>query len=425
MSHNQTILYIDYSSLIIPEKRRRQLNGACRFAKARGWDVDILDCGKFQPSELSSILALRKPVGCIDDCSDDRHHLPPRLFGSVPVIYLDPPKRLPWQGARTVVCDNAAIARMAFRELSSGLPPAYAVIGFFEPRQWARERVDAFRAICQKAGKPCIVFSYVRGEDEDARIARLARWVASLPQHCAVFAVNDPAAREAALAFRAAGRHLPRTATLVGADAMAQPRRDEPYQPFSSVKIDFELAGYLAARALGEMVSRRVAEEAESQGNKGGSLSRKATLRPRSGHLSGEAALIGGDGAAVASFGPLLVERRESTRGFGRREPGILRAVDMIRAEACDGLTAAKLAARFPGSRNLFERRFREAMGRSILDEIIAIRLEKVIALLARPEVPIGAIAAFCGFSSDIALRKLFRSRTGISMRQWRANHLR
>lgn len=384
MSHNQTILYIDYSSLIIPEKRRRQLNGACRFAKARGWDVDILDCGKFQPSELSSILALRKPVGCIDDCSDDRHHLPPRLFGAVPVIYLDPPKRLPWQGARTVVCDNAAIARMAFRELSSGLPPAYAVIGFFEPRQWARERVDAFRAICQKAGKPCIVFSYVRGEDEDARIARLARWVASLPQHCAVFAVNDPAAREAALAFRAAGRHLPRTATLVGADAMAQPRRDEPYQPFSSVKIDFELAGYLAAKMI-----------------------------------------EGGDGAAVASFGPLLVERRESTRGFGRREPGILRAVDMIRAEACDGLTAAKLAARFPGSRNLFERRFREAMGRSVLDEIIAIRLEKVIALLARPEVPIGAIAAFCGFSSDIALRKLFRSRTGISMRQWRANHLR
>ena len=376
-----TILYIDNLPLVIRGKRRRQLDGIGRFAKARGWTVVTLSCEDFKASELPGILARLRPVGCIDDCSDGQHCLPPRLFGAVPVIYLDPPRHLPWPGARAVVCDNAAVARRAFRELSSGLPPCYAVIGFFEPRQWARERVSSFRALCREAGKPCTVFPYKAGEGEKARIGRLARWISSLPLHCAVFAVNDPAAREAALAFQAADRSVPRTATLVGVDALWPPSQGTPCPSFSSVRADFELAGYLAAR------------------------------------------MIEGDGRA-ATFGPLLVERRESTRGFGRREPGILRAVDMIRAEACDGLTAAALAARFPGSRNLFERRFREAMGRSVLNEILEVRLEKALALLSRPDFPIGAVASFCGFSSDIALRKLFRSRMGVSMRLWRARHL-
>ena len=121
-----------------------------------------------------------------------------------------------------------------------------------------------------------------------------------------------------------------------------------------------------------------------------------------------------------ATFGPLLVERRKSTRGRGRREPWVLESVDMIRREACDGLSAEALARRFPVSRNLFERRFREAMGHSVLDEIIHVRMQRVFDLLARPDFPIGAIADFSGFGCGYGLRKLFRSRTGMSLREWR-----
>jgi transcriptional regulator GlxA family with amidase domain len=120
----------------------------------------------------------------------------------------------------------------------------------------------------------------------------------------------------------------------------------------------------------------------------------------------------------------LLVERRVSTRGRGRREPYILKAVETIRAKACDGLTAAKLASRFSGSRHLFEMRFREAMGHSVLEEILQVRLERVLELLARRDVPIGAIATFCGFRTDGELRKLFLSRFHVSMREWRRTRL-
>jgi LacI family transcriptional regulator len=98
----------------------------------------------------------------------------------------------------------------------------------------------------------------------------------------------------------------------------------------------------------------------------------------------------------------------------------VLEAVEIIRREACNGLTPAKLAARLPGSRSLLDLRFREAMGHSVMDEILHVRLERVFDLLRRLEMPISAIADFSGFGSLRALDKLFRSRFGCSLREWR-----
>ena len=167
----------------------------------------------------------------------------------------------------------------------------------------------------------------------------------------------------------------------------------------SSIQIDFERMGYVAARMLLENVLGK-------------------------GNLSGKAALnvADGNGKAVA-IGPMLVVRRRSTGGRGRQESLILKAVEMIRREAADGLTAGGLAARFPGSRRHFERRFREAMGHSVFDEILHVRIEKAMALLSRRDIAIGAIYFQCGFGSESDLRTHFHKLTGISLRQWRRDH--
>ncbi|MBR1837711.1 MAG: helix-turn-helix domain-containing protein, partial [Kiritimatiellae bacterium] len=128
--------------------------------------------------------------------------------------------------------------------------------------------------------------------------------------------------------------------------------------------------------------------------------------------------------ARDVTFGPLMVVRRASTGGRGRHERYVLDAAEMIRREACEGLGAAALAARFPVSRKHFERRFREAIGHSVLDEILNIRLESVTAYLLRRDVAVGAIAGLCGFGSEIELRRLFRRRFGHSMTQWRVRNL-
>ncbi len=382
-----TVLYLDFEDGV--EIHRRQLDGIRRFAKARGWAVATLPCGVVAPPGVPDAIRRIAPVGCVVGCTFWYRVMPPNAFGNVPVVYLNPPVKLRRRQAAAVVCDNDAVARTAFRELSSGLPPAYAVVPEPTSLFWVRERTKAFCALCRDAGVPCHVFATRRGEDATSRAARLSMWVAALPSHCAVFAVNDLTAAEVAHAFRAAVRAVPRTATLVGADALDVSTHDGASPPLSSVRIDFEQAGYLAARLLSETMASHV-----TQG---------MTVR----------------------FGPLLVERRESTRGRGQRTRHILQAVETIRREACDGLTAASLAARFPESRKLFERRFREAMGHSVLDEILAIRMKRAVDLLSRPDIAIGAIYFRCGFASDRELRDMFRARMGVSMRQWRSDHLR
>lgn len=402
---DRRILYIGYDphyALL----RRRRFAGIQRCAKAQGWRVETLSPEEATPERVREELTRMRTVGCVVECWLARSNLPPKLFGSVPVVYFNPPERREWRGAASVECDEAAVGQAAFEELSASLPPSYAVVAEGPTRHspWARERVAAFLDCCRKACKDCLVFPERNGEDESNRIARIGRWAAALPLHCAIFAVNDIAAATVADAVAAAGRSLPRSATLVGVDAAEVPEDGIPASPISSVKLDFELSGYLAAKMIAEMLGTSATH---------GTSATRPRVRPSC--PRGPSSPID-----AAVFGPLFVERRQSTRGRGRREPWVLEAVDAIRREACDALTAATLAKRFPVSRKLFELRFREAIGHSVLNEILHVRMERVFDLLARRDFPIGAIADFCGFDSARELRSLFRKRMGTSMREWR-----
>ena len=174
----------------------------------------------------------------------------------------------------------------------------YAAVGFMRPHEWSRERIRAFAELVRSQGAECRVLEARRGEGIASYAARIRRWVRTLPNGCAVFAVQGPTARHVAAAARAARRDIPGDMTLlstVGVEKWSIP----PPPGISLVQFDYERIGYLTARAL---------------------------------------------------------------------------------------------AARFPGSRRLFEMRFREAMGHSVLDEILHVRMEKAFTLLAKTGTAIGAI---------------------------------
>ena len=380
---NATLLYLDTDSdgLI----QAATLAGVRRCAQSLRWNVVRVPPEDSSPDHLRSLFDEHRPVaGCIVECSDGRRDLPPRVFGSVPFVYMHAdPSLYGGRGVR-VGYDDAAIAEAAFRELSAGLPAAFAVVPFDWPpgrRGWSLRRERAFAALAAKSGKPFFRLPWKR-EAKGQREARLVRWLSTLPRHTAIFAVGDMAAIETAAAARLCHRSIPRELTLLGVDS--KPALCEASRPtLSSIQIDHELAGYIAAKAVAEAGDRATAPH-------------EIDVRP------------------------LLALRRESTGGSGRRVPFVLEAVEIIRREACDGLTAAALARRFRCSRPLFDRRFREAVGHSALEEILHVRLEKAFTLLARTDTPVGAVADFCGFRSNIALHWLFKKRTGMSMSEWR-----
>ena len=377
MATTSKIIYVNFNECDGAGIFRRRLDGIRRYAKALGIEVATLgrnDCGI---EEVSSALSCLRPAGCIVEPP----FLHPRFFRKFPTIFFDVPHMPKWRGVSAGVrCDEAAVAEAAYRELAAGVPPVFAVVSrwmFFHT--WPAERIDAFLECCRKDGRECLVLDGKRGESEEAFRTRLGAWVTTLPRRCAIFAVNDCIAVDVADALSAAHRFMPHDATLIGANA-ADPADSAARHGISSVEIDFELSGYLAAKAL---------------------LERKAT----------------------PTFGPLLVARRKSTRGGGRRAPFVMEAVDMIRREACDGLTAAEVVERSGVTKSLFTLRFREAMGHSVRAEIEQVRLERVFTLLAETDTPLGVIADMCGFGSEVELRQIFRKRVKTSMKEWRALH--
>ncbi len=359
-----------------------KLAGIRRYAKMRGWKVVVLSEEESRPARLESALLGLVPTGVIVEATAAHRDLPPRFFRKIPAVYLDCARSLYGGRISKVVHEGVATTHMAFRELSSNRPQAYALVGYVERRFWSDIRERAFRSLVRETGRRCISFTR-RDESAEVRAKRLASWVRRLPPKTAVFAVNDNTAAEVVAACGACGKSIPADMTLLGVDNLESVCEDGETQ-ISSVQVDFERAGYFAAKMLDDIVSGR-------------------SVPPVTG-----------------SFGPFMVVRRESTRGFGRREQRILPVVELIRREACSGLTAREAMKGIKGSRRLFEIRFREAMGHSVLDEILNIRLEQVCHLLSATDTPIGAIAALSGFRTDIALSKLFHRRFGTSLLAWR-----
>ena len=399
------------------EVGNEKLDGARRHADALGWNlVPLIPDGGISAAFVRSAVSRLHPAGCIVDCSGGYEVPPQRLFGALPVVYLDVPAGIRGAAAgRTVSVDDAAVALAAFRELTAGRPVAVAAVEAKGLPPWSRIRSDSFLVLASKKGLPYRVFHARRKEAESERAARLAAWLSALPRPCGVFAANDTTGSEVTAACRALRLHVPREIALVGVDNI-EARSNAPEAPFTSIRLDFERMGYLAAKALGEEMD--IVHKSPSDNCPQIANGKSDVIFGTCGHLS----QLQIENNVV---GPLMVVRRKSTSGRGRHEPRIAEAVAMIRREACEGLTVAALAARFPGSRRLFDIRFREAMGHSALDEILHVRLERVCELLAGTDTPVTAVGDFCGFDRYQTLDKLFRQRFKMSMRQWRLRNSR
>lgn len=356
-----------------------------RYARLFGLGVEPVPRAEATPAAIRRTLARTKPVGCIVSHSDSPMLLPAGIFHRVPVVHLEPKAESTRAGICSVVLDNGAIGEMAFRELDVGRPAAIALARYAEPLEYSDTRAGRFLALAGKKRLDVIQVALPYFHAANAAEPELSSWATSLPRGAAIFAISDPIAFRVAKALEAAHRAIPREVRILGVDNTAG--RDPLSDRLSSVELDFEHEGWLAARMLCDLASGRI------------------------------------HAPATATFGPRMVIRRDSTRAFRRRTPFVSEAVGIIRREACDGLTAEALAARFPCARALFDLRFREAMGHSAYEEILHVRLAQVDTLLTRTDTRIGAIAAMCGFETDHALRCLFRKRTGKSMREWRELH--
>jgi len=83
-------------------------------------------------------------------------------------------------------------------------------------------------------------------------------------------------------------------------------------------------------------------------------------------------------------------------------------------------LTVGALARQLPTTRRSLERRFHDALGHTIHEEITRCRLERAKRLLAKTDLSVKEVAAAAGFSSTDNMGRTFQRLEGVSPREHR-----
>ncbi|MBR2837612.1 MAG: substrate-binding domain-containing protein [Kiritimatiellae bacterium] len=306
----------------------------------------------------------------------------------IPFVGIDLPvdgRRLAGGRMRCVLVsvDSESIGRRAAQYLAgAGEYASFGSVGAFSDRTWSRDRCAFFARELRRIGRRRV--SNFRGDvrrDGDALIA----WLRSLRKPSAVFASNDYCAAIVLKACMKGGLRVPDDMSVLGVD-------DDPVfcihtrPTLSSLRPDFEEEGFVAARALANLMA-------------GGSVAERRIV-------------VGGEVALTA---------RMSTAPCSPAGKIVRRADELIAERACNGLTADMLAGALGISRRLLDLRYGQIAGRSVRTAIEAARLERVRDLLVGTALTHALIAKSTGFSSESYLEHVFLRRFGMTMSQFRA----
>ena len=352
---------------------RDKLTGAFQYADQVGWHIQVVEAGT-TASSVREVLRKWNPIGCMVDRGLQNSRPPLRTFSKVPTVFLDQHPKM--AGTCTYLThDSRASVVMAMDELIRTGLPRLAFLPWSRRCFWNTERLVAFRDTASR--KKIEHFTLTPGDDLD-------RQLAELPKPCGVICANDITAQKMMSEAMRAGIAIPDELAVIGID------NDElicehANPPLSSVYPSFVDAGYRIAEMLHERIRN-----------------------PKARHLH-------------ASYGPKALVRRESSRWMPNMDDRTRSALDFIRKNFADpDLTVGQVVEAMGCSRSMADLLFRKSSGGSILDEIQNMRLENAFRLLRNPQQKIDSVPSLCGYRSEPFFKRLFKKKTGLTMREWR-----
>lgn len=151
----ETILYVDASTE--SEAYRLKLSGINRYAQTRKWNVQTIYYSPHKEPPIAKLLAEIRPSGVIVESCEDRHHFDRRLFGRVPVVYLDANARLYGKNTPMVLHKPDEAADLAVREFQMLGCRHVAYVGWFGQVFWSAMREKAFVQAATVGGLTCDV----------------------------------------------------------------------------------------------------------------------------------------------------------------------------------------------------------------------------------------------------------------------------
>ena len=343
-----------------------KFNGVRRFASMMGWNAMRR---KTTPGlrQISNMIKTTKPIGCIVNAVRFHDHIPPNVFKSIPVVYLDTNPDIFERRTHVVFHDSFHTGILAAKELLALRLKQFYYIPYKTPSFWCDHRWRGFSKTISTERFPV-----------ERLLLRPTQRSFSIPPSSGVMTANDEMAEILLSQLKDAGCHIPRDVVVISADDSEIARLNG----ITSIRIDFEHGGYIAAEML--------------------------------------AAIIEGRPCPIKmKFGDVCIQHRNSTRHLSQTLPRIPEAIALIREKACSGLSAADVIRVLDAPRRTVEEHFRKSTGHSILQEIQSVRMECAFYLLSSTTRSISSIVDACGYRTPQAMRKAFRLHAGISMQEW------
>ena len=363
--------------------QREKTNGVYSAAIRRGWT--ILPVEQFATTaKIRELTRLWNPIGCIVDTSAMQERL--TKVAGLPIILMGRDASRKKQIFDCSIQNVKEPSAVAARELSRFPLAGYAFVGDDNANNhWSVERGEYFREALPDG------FSFSSHNMEGAGTInerrKLASWLKTLPKPCGVLFASD----HLALPFYVASST---NKMKIGSDFIVISVDNNEHicaslsPTLTSIKLDYTQAGINAVALL----ERRLTEPA-------------LPLK-------------------TMTYGVLGVMRRSSTR---KDYPDfrVTRAMGLISEHGCGQISINDVADEMKCGRRLAEKLFRRHVGSSILEAIRKVRLEKAFSLLRSQSVTIDSIPERCGYGSSPGhFKTYFKSKTGLTMREWRKREI-
>ncbi|MFW6039333.1 MAG: substrate-binding domain-containing protein [bacterium] len=267
-----------------------------------------------------------------------------------------------------VVPDHAAVGRQAAEHLLAQGHRRVAIMAYRHPSPWEQRYRALQQAVTASGG---MVTRIHWTGDATAQLA------AALGQVTAAFAPTDRDAQRLIDVASQLGLNVPADLAVMGAD-------DDTFLcemsavPLTSVDLQPRRIGYAAAEHLWNAIQN-------------------GSLEP-----------------TVVRVPPRGVTVRRSTDALAYEDPNVRTAMRMIQRHACEEMTIDTVMEGLTISRRTLETRFRQDVGRTLLQEIHRVRFDRATHLLVHSDLPVKEIARRCGYPDHCRFSTQFRRRFGV-----------
>ncbi|UCD51300.1 MAG: DNA-binding transcriptional regulator [Phycisphaerales bacterium] len=308
----------------------------------------------------------------------------------VPVVNLR--STLPDLGFPFIGADNQAVARLAAEHLLERGFRQFGLCGYrrgyhlgFDVRQLS------FIEYVERAGCRCQPFTLRHSDPRppswEKEQGRIARWLSSLPRPVGILATNDDCGLQVLDACRRIELVVPDQVAVLGCENDVY-ACNLSIPPLSSIDLNSEQVGYEAAVLLDRLM-----------------VGKRAAKRP-------------------PEIQPLGVVPRRSTDVLATSHEEVVRALRFIRQHACRPIDVMDVVEHVRVPRTTLQMHVKEAIGRTIHQEIRRIQIARAKEQLSMASAPIKQVARDCGFKNVQYFTRAFHRATGETPARFQRRHL-